>query len=99
MSDKKPAAPSMDRLNSTVRAIKPAPDEHVDPVDSRPATTTAAAPTTFPSRGVIPEATVQLNVSVSVQARQRLEEIKRAEGGTLRAVIENAINTYKIRGN
>jgi len=101
MSDNRQASPSIDKLQGR-RTIKPAPDEHVDPIDvavtaprASKATTEqpAAAKRRLPKDA--PKATVQLNARLDPDVRNRLVEISDIEGVTIKDALENAIMAYR----
>lgn len=86
------------------RRPRPAPDEHIDPVDYTPPRATSPQPATpaaqpslaTPKRGrgrPRREPTVQLGVRVAQDVSDLIEELTEHDG-TARAVIENAVRAY-----
>ena len=91
------------------RRPRPAPDEHIDPVDYTPQQSTSqqvsfppvratpvAEPPVAPKRGrgrPRREPTIQLGVRVAQDVSDLIEELTEYDG-TARAVIENAVRAY-----
>jgi hypothetical protein len=96
-----------ERPTARPRAPRAAPDEHIDPVAS-PAPVAAATPAAASQhrygapkvndsgRKGSPEATVQLNSRISMDAAEIVDAAMRETGWTKRTVIEHAIrSTYE----
>lgn len=104
MTDKPERPASLQR-----RRPRPAPDEHIDPVDYTPPATVTPQPATPPVRTApvaeppaTPkrgrgrprrEPTIQLGVRVAQDVSDLIEELTEHDG-TARAVIENAVRAY-----